>query len=84
MGEQYAWICDCEYGEPEAEGGHMATLRRWAEHVRSAHGDEAFNEILGELVHERAEELRHEGQIVTDPFTGREHWMGEPPGDQAR
>jgi hypothetical protein len=52
--------------------------------VRSAHGDEAFNEILGELVHERAEELRHEGQIVTDPFTGREHWMGEPPGDQAR
>jgi hypothetical protein len=52
--------------------------------VRSAHGDEAFKEILEELVHGRTEELRHEGKIVTDPFTGREHWMDEPPRDQAR
>ncbi len=79
MHEEHAWTCDCRYGEPAVEGDIGATLRRWAAHVRNAHGEEALDEALRELVHESVEELRLEGKIVRDPFTGADHWMGERP-----
>jgi hypothetical protein len=79
MANEHAWTCDsCGYGEPAVEGDRLATLRRWAAHVGDVHGDDVLEETLRELVHERVEELRHDGTILRDPFTGRDYWMGEP------
>ena len=79
MDDERAWVCECGYGEPAVEGDSMATLRSWAKHVRVAHGEEALQETLLEMVNERAEELEAEGKVIRDPFTGADHWMGEPP-----
>ena len=79
MDDERAWVCECGYGEPAVEGGSMATLRRWAQHVRDAHGEEALQEALSEMVNERVVELKAEGKIIGDPFTGADHWMGDPP-----
>jgi hypothetical protein len=77
--DEERWECECGYGEPAVKGDSMATVRRMVVHVRDAHGERALDEMLREWVHERAEELRHEGKTMRDPFTGREHWMGDPP-----
>ena len=60
MAEEHAWICDCGYGEPAVEGDAMATLRRWAAHVREAHGEDALNEALSAMVSECMAQLKRE------------------------
>ena len=80
MDEEHAWTRECGYGEPAVGGDPMATLRRWAAHVREAHGEDALNEALRAMVSACMTQLTREGTILRDPFTGREqHRMGKPP-----
>ncbi len=80
MDEEPAWTCECGYGELAVEGDPMATLRRWAAHVREAHGEDALNETLRAMVSECMTQLTREGTTLRDPFTGGEqHRMGKPP-----
>ena len=79
MDDERAWVCECGYSELVVEGDGMATQRRWAKHVRDAHGEEALQETLSEMVNERVEELKAGGKVIRDPFTGGDHWMGDPP-----
>jgi hypothetical protein len=80
MDDGHGWVCDCGYSVPVVEGDSMATLRRWAEHVRDAHGEEVLQEAVSEIVDESAEELKAEGKVISDPFTGDDYWWGDPPG----
>ena len=65
MYDERAWVCECGYSELVVEG--------------DAHGEEALQETLSEMVNERVEELKAGGKVIRDPFTGGDHWMGDPP-----